>query len=90
MHIVALLDETAYGAAHGDDVIIGVGGEDHHTLGEGIGALWSQGVVSIGLATWPAGDGVLQLIEHLDVHKTGGAELLHPVSHTVLKIVFGG
>ena len=41
--------------------------EDHHVLGEGISPFGTVGVVGIRFATRPTGDGVLQVIEYLDV-----------------------
>ena len=43
-------------------------GEDEHALGEGGGGYGTCGVVGIGLATGPSGDGVLQVVEDLDVY----------------------
>ena len=45
--------------------------EDEHPLGVGGFALGAVGVIGIGFAAGPAGDGVLQVIEYLDVDIIG-------------------
>ena len=90
VYIVALLDEAANSTSHRDDIVVGVGGEHHHTLGEGIGAFRTESVISIGLTSGPPSDSMLQLVEHFNVHKASGAEFFHPVLHTMFYIVFRG
>lgn len=67
MQVVALLDKALDGTTHRDDVVVGMGREDNDALGEWLGALGAIGIVGVGLASGPSGDGVLQVIEYLDV-----------------------
>ena len=68
MHIVFLLHQSADSAAHRDDIVVGMWREDNDTLGIRLGALRTCGVINVRLAAGPACDGVLQLVEHLNVH----------------------
>ena len=65
--IVLLLHQSADGAAHRDDVVVGVGREDHYALGIGVGPFRTVGIIRIRLPAWPSRDGVLQVVENLDV-----------------------
>ena len=66
-HVMALLYEPLHGASHRHHDVVGVGAEDEHTLGVGLFTLGTIGVVGIGLAARPTCDGVLQIVENLDV-----------------------
>ena len=91
MHIVLLLHQSSDGASHRDHIVVGVGGEDDHTLGVGLGPLRTGAVVNVRLAAGPSGDGVLQFVEHFDVHQTGlSVELLNEVSQSVVHVILGG
>ena len=70
-HVMALLDEPPHGAAHRDHHIVGVGAKDEHPFGVGHSALGAVGVVGIRLAARPTSDGVLQIVEYLDVDIIG-------------------
>ena len=48
-----------------------MGAEYYHALGIGICAFGTVGVVSIGLTAGPTGDGVLKIVEYLDVYVVG-------------------
>ena len=67
MHVVSVLDESMEGSTHGYDVVIGVGRENDHSLGEWESSLRTIAVVSIGLATRPSGDGILDIVEDLNI-----------------------
>ena len=41
--------------------------EDYDIFWEWISALWAVGVICIRFATWPSGDGVLEVVEYLDI-----------------------
>ena len=71
MHVMFLLYQTTDGASHGDNVIIGMRRKYDHTFWIGLCTLRTIGVVSIRLAARPSGDGMLQVIEYLDVHVIG-------------------
>src|SRR5690606_17005759 len=86
--VVALFDEAREGAAHAEHLVGGFGGEDDHAFGVGRGALGAVGVVGVGFAAGPAGDGVLDLVEDADVEVVGGALLGEQVGHAVFAVVF--
>ena len=67
-----------------------MGREHYHALGEGLRALGAVGVVVVGLAAGPAGDGVLQLVEHLDVDVVGRAVEGHELAEAVVVVVLVG
>ena len=91
MHVVFLLHQTADSAAHRNHVVIGMGREHYDALRIGLGTLRACRVVHIRLASWPARDGVLQLVEHLYVHQSClSVELLHEVSEAIIHIVLSG
>ena len=90
MHVVALLYESSNGATHGDDIVVGVWGEDDDLLGERLCTLRTIGVVGIGLATGPARDGVLQVVEDLDVGIVGRTIECQQFRQAVLIVVLVG
>ena len=91
MHVVLLLHQPSDGSSHRDDIVIGVGREDDDSLGVGLCPLRAGGVVYVRLAAGPSGDGVLQFVEHFDVHQTGlSVELLDEVSQSVVHVILGG
>lgn len=65
MHVVALAYKAIDCPAHGDYVVVGVGGEYDYTLWVWGGSLRAVGVVGVGLTSGPAGDGALEVIEDL-------------------------
>ncbi len=84
-----LLYQSANGATHRDDIIVGMRREHNDALGVGQRTLRTSAVVGIRLAAGPSGDGVLQLVEHGDVDQSGlSVELLHQVPQSVVFIVF--
>ena len=90
MHIVVLLHQSADGATHRDDVVVGVGREHDDSLGIWGSALGSGAIVDVGFATRPSGDGVLQLVEDLDIYQSGlTVELLYQVAKSVVNIILG-
>ena len=90
VYIVALFDEPQEGAAHGDDVVIGVGAEDDDPFPGGFGAFGPVGIVGIRFAARPAGDGMLEPVEHLDVDAVGGGVFQGQVAQAVFGIIFIG
>ena len=74
VNIMPLIDESCERTAHTDDIVIGVRGEDHHVLREGFSPFGTIAVVGVGFASRPTGDGMLQVIEDLDVAVIGRAE----------------
>src|SRR6056297_765700 len=67
-----------------------MGAEDDHPLGERHGPLGPAGVVGIWLAAGPAGDGVLQLVEHPYVNVVGGAPVGDEIVHAAVGVVAVG
>ena len=91
--LVALLGEADERAAHGDHVVVGVGGEDDDALGEDLVA--GSGDVAgaafgFGLAAGPAGDGVLKLAEDGEVDVVGGSVLGDELLQAVFVVVLVG
>ena len=70
-HIMTLLHQAPHSAAHRHDGIVGMGTEDEHSLGVGRRSFGAVRVVGIGLAARPPRDGVLQVVEYLDVDIIG-------------------
>ena len=91
MHIVFLLHQASDGASHRDHIIVRVGGEDDHTFGIGLSSLRACAVIYIWLTTRPSRNGVLQFVEHFDIHQTSlSVELLDEVPQSVIYIILGG
>ena len=67
MNLMSLRHQALNGAAHRNNVIIGMRREHHNTLRIGLRTLWAIGVVGIRFSTRPARDGVLQVVEYLDI-----------------------
>ena len=61
--IMSLLDKTVKGSAHRDNVVVGVRRKDDDPLGIRLCTLWTIGVVVIGLAAGPTGNGMLQVVK---------------------------
>ena len=89
-HVVPLCDEPLDGSSHGDDVVVGMWREDEHPLGIWCRPLWAIGVVSAGLATRPSSDGVLQVVENLDVGIVRRAVECKQLREPVLVVVLVG
>ena len=71
MNFVSLRNESLHGTSHRDDIIVRMGREHDDTFGERRRALRTVGVIGIWLATWPARNGMLQVVEDLDVGIVG-------------------
>ena len=67
MHVVSLLHKADKGSAHRDHIVVGVRREDNHTLRERRRRHGTRRVVSIGFASRPAGNRMLQVVEDLDI-----------------------
>ena len=83
-----LLYQTTDGASHGDNVIIGMRRKYDHTFWIGLCTLRTIGVVSIRLAARPTSDGVLQIVENLDVYIIGRTVEGKQLTQTVFVIIF--
>ena len=71
VYIMLLLYQTTDGTSHRDNVVIGMRREYDHAFGIGLCTFRAIGVVCVRLAARPSGDGMLQVIEYLDVHVIG-------------------
>ena len=71
VEVMSLLHQSTDGASHGDYVVVGMGREYDDALREWLGSLRTIGVVGIWLATRPSCDGMLQVVEYLDVGIVG-------------------
>ena len=87
---MVLLNEAADGATHRDDVVIGMRREHYHALLCRHGTFRAIGVVGVGFATRPSCDGVLQVVEYLDVAVVCRTETGKQVRESVLVIVLVG
>ena len=98
VHVVAVLHEPAEGAAHGQDVVVGMRGKDEDPLGEYPCRPRAQrahrGVARAGLgrvsAAGPAGDRVLHLVEPGEVRLVGRAVHADQVLQPRLVVVVVG
>jgi hypothetical protein len=90
VHVVALVHEAQQRAAHRDHVVVGVGAEDDRTFAGRQGSFGAVGVVGVGLAAGPAGNGVLDGVEYLDVELVGVAGVHQQVHQARLLVVFVG
>ncbi len=84
--VVALADEAFHGAAHAEDVVLGFWGEDEDGFGEGGGALGAGGVVGVGFAAGPAGDGLLLAVKDFDIEVIGFAVAGEQFGHAVFVV----
>src|SRR3546814_8234052 len=71
MYIMSLLMQPDKGAAHGNNVIVGMRAENDHPLPGGFGPFRPVRIVCIGFSARPTGNGVLQLIENLNFNIIG-------------------
>ena len=91
MHIVMLLHQSADGTTHGDDVIIGMGREHDNPFRIRCGTFRTRRIIDTRFTTRPTCNGVLQFVEHLDIHQSClSVELLNEVSKAIVHIVLGG
>ena len=90
VNLVFLLHQTLEGTTHGDDIIVGVRREDNHTLLGGFRTLRTVAVVSIGFSTGPSGDGVLQVVEDLDIHVVSRTINSQELAKTILVVILVG
>ena len=87
---MSLLHQTDEGSAHRDHVVVGVRREDHYAFREGLRGDRARRIVGVGLAAGPSGDGVLQVVEDVDVDLVVGAALFEQFAQRVFDIVLVG
>ena len=90
MHIVPLHHQAAEGTSHRDHIVIGVWAKNKHPLLSRQGTLRPIRVIGIGLAPWPTGDGVLDIIKHLDIGIIGRAIDRKQLSQLMVGIILIG
>ena len=90
MHVMFLLYQTADSTAHRDDVIIRVRREYNDTFGIRFSTFGTIGVVCVRLAARPTGDGMLQVVENLDIYVVCRAVKGKQFTQTVFVVVFVG
>ena len=67
MHLMTLFNQSAKRSTHRDNIVVGVRREDNHTLRIGCCTFRTIGIIGIRLATRPSCDGVLQVVENLNI-----------------------
>jgi hypothetical protein len=67
-----------------------MGRKHHHALGVRRGSLGSIGVISVGFATWPSSDGMLEIIENFNIGIVSRAIQREQLGESILVIVFIG
>ncbi len=87
VHFMPLVDETNKGPSHGNHIIIGMGAEDDHPFVGGLSPFRPVGIVCVGFASGPAGDGVLQFVEDADVDVVCISEFGDDITHAVFGII---
>src|SRR5690606_37458275 len=89
VYIMALVGKTDKRPAHRDHIIVGMWRENDGPLFSRVAPFGALAIVGIGLATRPTGNGMLQLIEYVNVdvvyRSFFGGKLRHAV---VVVIVF--
>lgn len=87
---MSLLHQTLDGASHRDNVVIRMRREDEHPFGIGIRTLRAIRVVSVWFTARPACDGMLEVVEYLDVAIVGRAVESQKLREPVLVIILVG
>ena len=90
MHIMSLFDQSCKGASHRYHIVVGVRREDQHILRIGLSAFGAIRVIGIRLAAGPSGDGMLEVVEDLDVTVVGRLKAGDQFGQTVVVIVLVG
>src|SRR5690606_39350716 len=89
MHIVPLVGQPDKRTAHGYYVVIGMRRKYNRAFLRRLAALRTLTIVRIGFSAGPPRDGMLQLIEYININMVHGALLRSKLSHTVrIVIVF--
>src|SRR5690606_38111444 len=73
VHLMTLVCQTDEGTPHGDDIVIRMWRKDDRTLPCRIPSLWPLAIIRVGLTPGPTRNGMLQLIENIDVNTVHGA-----------------
>ena len=87
MDIVPLMDKADKCTAHGNYVIIRVRREDQHRLRERLRGNRSLAVICIRLSARPSCDGMLKVIEYVNVDLVERSELVEQLTERMLEII---
>ena len=87
VHVVSLMHQSDECSSHRDYVIVRVRGEDQHLLRERCGFHRPCRVVCVRLSSRPAGNRVLELVEHVDVDLVKRPVEIDEIAEEVLQIV---
>src|SRR6185312_13137593 len=90
MYVMSLVLQPHEGAAHRDDVVVGVRREDQATFWKRFRPLGVGGKVRAGLPPRPTGDAVAQEIEHLQVDLIGIAFFHQQIAEAIVVVIAVG
>ena len=90
VYLMLLFYQAAEGSTHGDNVVIRMRREDNHTFRIRFGTFRTVGIISIRFATRPSGDGMLQVIENLDIYIVSRTKQCQKFAQTVFVVVLVG
>ncbi len=83
-----LLNQPGKCSPHRDNIVVRVRTENQDAFRIGSGSFRAGRIVGIGFTAGPSGNGVLQIIEYLDVYFVRRAKSLNQVAHAVVHVVF--
>src|SRR5699024_1010073 len=87
MDFMALVNQPEQRAAHRYYVIIGVRAENKDSFWEWFRSFRTIGIISIGLASGPTGNSVLELVEYFDIYIVSSSVLCEQPSHSMFVII---
>ncbi len=90
MNFVPLIYQPNKCATHRYHIVIRVRAKNNYFLWKWFCTLWAVGVVCVWLASRPTSDGVLQLVEHLNICLVRGAKFRQDVPHPMLHVIMIG
>ena len=91
MYVVSLCNQTNKCTTHRDYIVIGVGTENQYPFGVGGSPFGTGRIICVGFASRPTGDGMLQVVENLDVdHVVGLSGLFEQLPQTIVGVVLIG
>ena len=90
VYLMLLFYQAAEGSTHGDNVVIRMRREDNHTFRIRFGTFRTISIVSIRFATRPSGDGMLQVVENLDIYIVSRTKQCQKFAQTVFVVVLVG
>ena len=88
MHFVTLFYQPGKSTSHRDDVVVWMGTEDQDSFRIRIGSFGTGRIICIGFASRPTCNGVLHVVEYLDIYFIGRTESLDQIGHPIVDVVF--